>query len=185
MVRNYVLELDPRFTLDDLPFQETTQHEGKELRILYIVTGRQPQCFRCKEKGHIRPDCTATYCSVCQKLMLHQADTCPFANSYATKLGNASRRPQLPPGEVEVSQEDAPELFQPLASRAKDPPAPVQLRPNGVPPAAPRTSGTPPAETTSHGAPPAVAKRPALTATDFPGLGSGGPSIEGSAAKKK
>ena len=58
LVRTYVLELANNVSTEDLPFQERLLFGDIFTNILVTVPGRKPRCFRCKQSGHIRPECT-------------------------------------------------------------------------------------------------------------------------------
>lgn len=69
---------------DGLTVEDVPHHFKFQVGTVSLVTivGRLPLCLRCKEKGHLRKQCTAPRCAVCARVG-HAGSSCPRKTTWS------------------------------------------------------------------------------------------------------
>lgn len=107
LVRSYVVLLEGGVQKDDLPFLESVSFCGETFEYMVTVQGRQPRCLRCKQIGHIIPDCKKHFCKHCNCWCDHTSVQCNLKGAYSNIARRSVVSQSARPADVAVQFEDA------------------------------------------------------------------------------
>lgn len=99
-VRSLVRGFDIVCAPQDLPAMIKVSFKGRQYPCLLAVKGRPPVCLRCNQPGHMRRDCTTSYCDTCHQF---GHETCAKEKTYAALL----RPKQDERREEDITEDDA------------------------------------------------------------------------------